>query len=349
MSGQPRPYDQPAARHLRPAITALPRPCAAADARAEGRAAGPGGGRAGPGAGQGGAVALRRPARRGRPPVWGRGARGHDWRVAAPAWPDAAAAAAIPSEEGPCGAGGISKNFPHLLKTALLGCTAGRPIEIWFQDEARVGQKGSLTDVWAPVGSRPAMVRDNRHSSAYLFGAICPARGVGAAVTTPVVNVAAMNAHLAEISTQVAPGAHAVLLLDRAGWHQRGKRLCVPANITLLDLPADSPELNPMENVWGFLRGNKLSALVWDTYEAIVDACVSAWHFLIGDPERIRSIGTRDWACVIPTWEETDLPQLGQGSEKSGFHPVGMGQCHPGLVSVFNRVGITAFSLPPQV
>jgi hypothetical protein len=180
----------------------------------------------------------------------------------------------------------------------LLGCTAGTPIEIWFQDEARVGQKGSLTYVWAPVGSRPAMVRDNRHSSAYLFGAICPARGVGAAVITPVANMAAMNVHLAEISTQVAPGVQAVLLLDRAGWHQRGKRLCVPANITLLDLPAYSPELNPMENVWEFLRGNKLSALVWNTYEAIVDACVSAWHFLIGDPERIRSIGTRDWACV---------------------------------------------------
>ena len=58
-----------------------------------------------------------------------------------------------------------------------------------------------------------------------------------------------------------------------------------------------------MENIWGFLRGNKLSALVWDTYEAIVDACVSAWHFLIGDPERIRSIGTRDWACVSPYWD----------------------------------------------
>jgi hypothetical protein len=130
------------------------------------------------------------------------------------------------------------------------------------------------------------MVRDNRHSSAYLFGAICPARGVGAAVITPVANTAAMNAHLAEISTQVAPGAQAVLLLDRAGWHQRGKRLCIPANITLLDLPAYSPELNPMETVWEYLRGNKLSALVWDTYDAIVDACVGAWHFLIDDPER---------------------------------------------------------------
>ncbi|MDQ4020468.1 MAG: transposase [Actinomycetota bacterium] len=103
---------------------------------------------------------------------------------------------------------------------------------------------------------------------------------------------------LAEIGTQVAPGAHAVPPLDRAGWHRRGERLCVPTNITLLDLPPYSPELNPMETVWEFLRGNKLSGLIWGTYDAIVDACVSAWHFLIGDPERIRSLGSRGWACV---------------------------------------------------
>ena len=161
-----------------------------------------------------------------------------------------------------------------------------------------MGRRGSLTHVWAPVGSRPPVVRDNRHGSAYLFGAICPARGVGAAVITPVADVAAMDAHLAEIGTQVAPGAHAVLPPDRAGWHRRGKRLRVPENITPLDLPPYSPELNPMETVWEFLRGNRLSGLVWDTYDAIVDACVSAWHFLIGDPERIRSIGSRSWACV---------------------------------------------------
>ena len=161
-----------------------------------------------------------------------------------------------------------------------------------------MGQKGTLTYVWAPVGSRPAMVRDNRHGSAYLFGAICPARGVGAAVITPAANTAAMNAHLAEISTQVAPGAQAVLLLDRAGWHQRGKRLRVPKNITLLDLPPYAPELNPMENVWAFLRANTLCNLVWDSYDAIVDACESAWHFLIRDPGRIHSIGFRSWACV---------------------------------------------------
>ena len=104
------------------------------------------------------------------------------------------------------------------------------------------------------------MVRDNRYTSAYLFGAICPARGVGAAVITPAANTAAMNAHLAEISTQIAPGAQAVLLLDRAGWHQRGERLCVPANITLLDLPAYSPELNRIENLWHKIKHTWMAA-----------------------------------------------------------------------------------------
>ena len=71
-----------------------------------------------------------------------------------------------------------------------------KPVEVWFQDEARVGQKGSLSYVWAPKGSRPPMVRDNRHDNAYILGAICPARGVGAAIITPAANTEYINAHL---------------------------------------------------------------------------------------------------------------------------------------------------------
>jgi len=114
----------------------------------------------------------------------------------------------------------------------------------------------------------------------------------------PAVNTEAMNEHLEEISTQVAAGAHAVLVLDGAGWHQAGGKLSVPDNITLLSLPPYAPELNPMELVWESLRGNKLCALVWDTYEAIVEACRTAWQFLTDEPGRIRSIGTREWATV---------------------------------------------------
>jgi transposase len=142
------------------------------------------------------------------------------------------------------------------------------------------------------------MVRDNRHDSAYLFGAICPARGIGAAIIMAGVNTEAMNEHLSEISTQVASGAHAILVCDSAGWHQPGGRLRVPDNITLLPLPPYSPELNPMETVWEYLRQNKLTAFVWESDEAIVEACRRAWLFLTDHPQRIRSLGARQWASV---------------------------------------------------
>jgi len=123
------------------------------------------------------------------------------------------------------------------VRAALNGKTPCTPIEIWFQDEARVGQQGTHGYIWAPVGSRPLMVCDNRHDSAYIFGAICPQRGVGAAMITPAANTEMMNLHLAEISTQVAQGAIAVLTCDGAGWHQLGGDLVVPKNIVLLHLP----------------------------------------------------------------------------------------------------------------
>ncbi len=192
----------------------------------------------------------------------------------------------------------FKRGFGRLARAALFSTTAATPIEIWFQDEARVGQQGTHAYIWAEIGSRPLMVRDNRRESAYLFGAICPDRAVGAAMITPHANTEAMNLHLAEISTQVATDAHALLACDGASWHQRGKQLVVPANMTLLTFPAYSPELNPMENVWDYLRQNKLCARVWDTYEDIVEACKRAWNFLIKDPERIRSLGARRWACV---------------------------------------------------
>lgn len=161
-----------------------------------------------------------------------------------------------------------------------------------------MGQKGSLSYVWSEVGSRPPMVRDNRHETAYIFGAICPARGIGAAVVTPTVNTFCMNLHLDEISTQVAPGATAAVICDGAGWHQTGGSLKLPSNIVLIPLPPYSPELNSMENVWDYLRANRLSAGVWDSYDEILNACCEAWNWFVNDPNRIRSIGTRNWATV---------------------------------------------------
>ena len=94
-----------------------------------------------------------------------------------------------------------------------------------------------------------------------------------------------MQLHLDEISRNVAKGAHAVLLLDRAGWHTTGK-LDVPDNITPIFLPSRAPELNPVENVWQYLRQNWLSNTVFENYDAIVDAACAAWRKLIASPRQ---------------------------------------------------------------
>jgi putative transposase len=125
--------------------------------------------------------------------------------------------------------------------------------------------------------------------------AICPKKGKGVGLVMPWADTHAMGLHLAEISTAVDPGAHAVVILDQAGWHMSGK-LDVPENITLLPLPPRSPELNPVENVWQFIRENWLSNRIFDGYEDIVTHCCDAWNKLIDQPWRIMSIGLRDWA-----------------------------------------------------
>jgi hypothetical protein len=190
---------------------------------------------------------------------------------------------------------GVQKNFVTVLADITAREAPGKPIEIWFQDEARIGQKNKITRRWALRGTRPIAPHDQRTRSAYIFGAICPAEGKGAALVLPRCTTAAMALHLIEISNAVAPGAHAVLLLDPAGWHMTGK-LSVPSNITLLPLPAKSPELNPVENIWQFIRDNWLSNRVFKSYKDIIDHCCFAWNKLINQPWRITSIGLRDWA-----------------------------------------------------
>jgi hypothetical protein len=168
-------------------------------------------------------------------------------------------------------------------------------MEVWFADEARIGQKNKITRRWALRGTRPAAPQDQRTASTYIFGAVCPWEGKGAALVLPFCNSAAMSLHLAEVSAMVAPGRHAVLLLDQAGWHL-SSQVEVPPNITLLPLPPKCPELNVMENVWQFMRDNWLSNRIFPAYDAIVAHCCHAWNKLVDQPWRIMSIGLRDWA-----------------------------------------------------
>ena len=152
-------------------------------------------------------------------------------------------------------------------------------VEPSCKDEARVGQKGTLTRLWARKGTRPRAVRDTRYQWTYLFGAVCPDRGVGAGLVMPYANTEAMNKHLEEIGKAVTPGAHAALIFDGAGWP------------TL-------PELNAADNVWEYLRKNKLANRLYETYEDSVEACCDAWNSLMAMPDRIASIAARTWAKV---------------------------------------------------
>jgi hypothetical protein len=104
----------------------------------------------------------------------------------------------------------------------------------------------------------------------------------------------AMNFHLAEIATQIAPGAHAAILVDQAGW-RLSAGLIVPPNITLIPPPAKCPQLNPQENVWRFMREKWLSNRIFKSFDDIVDHCCDAWNKLVDQPSRIMSIGLRDW------------------------------------------------------
>ena len=113
----------------------------------------------------------------------------------------------------------------------------------------------------------------------------------------PFSNTEAMQMHLNEISRHVAPKAHGVVLMDRAGWHTKGQ-LNTPKNITVILLPSRAPELNPVENIWQYIRSNWLSNRVFDDYEAILEAGCEAWNKLLAQPEIIKSIGMRDWALV---------------------------------------------------
>ena len=155
-----------------------------------------------------------------------------------------------------------------------------------------------MARLWARKGTRPRQPADQRYQNAWLFGAICPARGKGAALMLPCANTEAMQMHLDEIAHHVAPKAHAVVLMDRAGWHTTGK-LNVPKNITIILLPSRSPELNPVENIWQYLRANWLSNRIFENYDAILDVGCDAWNKLIAQPETIKSIGMRKWAHIV--------------------------------------------------
>ncbi|MCC6429233.1 MAG: IS630 family transposase, partial [Phycisphaerales bacterium] len=140
-----------------------------------------------------------------------------------------------------------------------------------FMDEARFGQQGTTTRMWAPTGSRPTAVKQTRYEWVYLYAAVEPSTGASVALQAPSINTGTMNVFLEMLGKELGPNDHAVMIMDPAGWH-KARALVVPDNITILYLPPYSPELNPVEQLWAYLRSHFLSNRAYDDYQHLLDA-----------------------------------------------------------------------------
>ena len=171
-------------------------------------------------------------------------------------------------------------------------------LQLWFQDEARVGNKGWVCHRWWRRGERAPGTRQIGYQWADIFSAVRPDTGDDVTLVLPSVNAKVMDLFLAHFADALDQDAHAVMMCDGAGWHDE-RALTVPDNVTLALLPPYSPELNPVERVWLYLRERFLSLRVLDDTEAIIDACCQAWIALIAEPDRIRSLCAYPWIMKV--------------------------------------------------
>jgi hypothetical protein len=172
---------------------------------------------------------------------------------------------------------------------AIAGQHPDEEIQVWNQDEARFGQQGTITRVWARRGSRPRRMRQNGRESLYVLTAVCAASGAAFGLIMPALDTAVVNLFLEQFARQLAPGVHAVLLWDNAGYHV-AKGLRVPANVSLIGLLPYSPELNPVENLWHYLRAHHWSNREYEGYPDLQREAVRSVCAVCDDAERLRSV-----------------------------------------------------------
>ena len=158
-----------------------------------------------------------------------------------------------------------------------------------FQDEARFGTQGTITRVWAPKGSRPRAVRQNGREWLSVLMAVCVSTGAASALIMPELNTGVLNLFLEQFWRELPAGVHAVLIWDGAGYHTGGD-LVVPSNVSLIQLPPYSPELNPVENLWHYLRSHHWSNRPYRDYDELVNEASRSLCAVGCDPEHLKSI-----------------------------------------------------------
>jgi transposase len=187
--------------------------------------------------------------------------------------------------------------FKEIVVEQIDAIADGHPdqeIRIYFEDEARFGTQGTITRVWAPKGSRPRAVRQNGREWLYVLMAVCVGTGSASALIMPELNTGVLNLFLEQFARELPAGVHAILIWDGAGYHTSGD-LAVPGNVSLIQLPPYSPELNPVENLWHYLRSHHWSNRPYEGYKGLEKEAVRSLCIVCDDAEQLKSICNADY------------------------------------------------------
>ncbi len=176
----------------------------------------------------------------------------------------------------------LKKLLPEAVKQ-LKELFPNKDTQLWFQDEARIGQQGTISRMWADTGSCPRAIRQTNYKWTYLFGSVCPSTGQCHGWRMPYANTWIMNLYSKDFAAQLSKNTHALLVMDGAGWHS-SKELRIPDNVSILLLPPYSPELNPAELIWRQLRQRKLSNRLYQIWLNRADTC--HYRTLVSFPRR---------------------------------------------------------------
>lgn len=142
----------------------------------------------------------------------------------------------------------LKNEFRELVLEVIPERVSLGQVQVWFQNETRIGQQGSLSRLWAKKGTRPRVVRQQQFMYQYIFDAVCPEEQLAAAIIAPSANAITMQLHLDQISLHISEGKHRVIIMGQASWHIN-QLLQIPKNVSILHLPPYSPELNAQEAV----------------------------------------------------------------------------------------------------
>lgn len=190
------------------------------------------------------------------------------------------------------------KEWPARLQV-IAAAQPTKRLRIYFQDESRFGQQGTTTNVWARTNSRPTAIRQTEYEYLWVLGAVCPETGQAEGLISPQLNTKIVNEFLKQFAETIPEGEHAVMLWDGAGFHG-AKQLRVPENVTVVTLPPYSPELNPIENLWHYLKSHFWSNRAYRDYDALEQAAVAAWRKAALDQELMKTV------CAAPYLERAN-------------------------------------------